>query len=112
MAVKPIELPKSEDRPEIPIRLTSWDFDDLTLRMKTPLALMPALDESGELLTLDYPPLGIRAYSENREELLPEAWTQIRMLWREYAQERDARLAPKPHRLKRALLEAIEEERR
>lgn len=91
------------------LRLSGWAFNDTYLRFREPLELSVSKEEG--LYCVEHLRLGIDAYSETRARLLYETWKQIRMLWREYALERDERLAPAALDLKRSLLEAIEEVR-
>lgn len=81
----------------------------LRLAFRQPLTLEPSMDESEQLITLEYPALGIDVFAPTREEVEDELRSNILMLWQEYAQEADDRLSPKAQRLKISLLGAIEE---
>jgi len=84
-------------------------YGNRTFRFKKYLELCPAYDETGELLCLEYEPIGIHVFADTREELLAELAEQICMLWDEYACEDDGNLTPAAIRLKRNLLAALEE---
>ena len=80
-----------------------------TFHFKTYLELCPAYDETGELLCLEYKPLGIHVFANCRKELNAELAEQICMLWDEYACEGDENLTPAAIQLKKNLLAALEE---
>jgi len=76
---------------------------------KERLELCPAYDETGELLCLEYEPMGIHVFAETRKKLMSELAEQICVLWDEYACEDDANLTRAAIQLKKNLLGAIEE---
>lgn len=80
-------------------------------RFKHKLELWPFCDETGELLCLEYEPLGIHVFADTREMLLKELAEQICMLWDEYASEANGNLSPAAVQLKKRLLAMIEEVR-
>jgi len=73
------------------------------------LDLFPTYDETGNLLCLEYTPLGIHVFAESREKLCLELAEQICMLWDEYACGDDEKLSPVAIQLKRQLLADLEE---
>lgn len=73
------------------------------------LELFPTYDETGNLLCLEYTPLGIHVFAESREELCLELAEQICLLWDEYACEDEEKLSPAAIQLKRQLLADLEE---
>ncbi|HUW61678.1 MAG TPA: hypothetical protein VMZ06_11810 [Candidatus Bathyarchaeia archaeon] len=73
------------------------------------LDLFPTYDETGNLLCLEYMPLGIHVFAESREQLCLELAEQICMLWDEYACEDEEKLSPVAIQLKRKLLADLEE---
>lgn len=91
------------------VELGNVRFKGRTFHFKKQMELHPTLDETGELLCLEYERLGIHVFAETREELLAELAEQICMLWDEYACEDDKNLTDAAIQLKNNLLCAIEE---
>jgi len=96
-------------RSEAPFRLSTLSFGDYSLRFRTPLELIPTLDESRQLICLEYPLLGIDAYAMTREELEEALKEDIDVLWRNYARADPGILAEDARIVRRNLLNAIEE---
>lgn len=81
----------------------------LTLKAVPTLTIEPTLDESKQLLCLEYGELGIDVYAPTRETLLAELHEQLAMLWREYAQASNHELDAPALQLKQALLARFSE---
>jgi len=92
-----------------PVTIEYVPYGNRTFHFKKYLEFCPTYDETGELLCLEYEPIGIRVFADTREELLAELAEQICMLWDEYACEDDGNLTPAAIRLKKDLLAALEE---
>jgi len=92
-----------------PVTIEYVPYGNRTFHFKKYLELCPTHDETGELLCIEYEPLGIHVFADTRAELLAELAEQICMLWDEYACENDGNLTPAAIRLKRNLLAALEE---
>jgi hypothetical protein len=92
-----------------PVVIDCVPYGNRTFHFKKYLELCPTYDETGELLCLEYEPIGIHVFADTREELLAELAEQICMLWDEYACEDDKNLTPAAIQLKRRLLDVLEE---
>lgn len=74
-----------------------------TFKATPSLLLEPTLDESKQLLCIEYGDLGLDVYATTRELLLTELRDQLAMLWLEYAQAPDDELDAHAQKLKQAL---------
>ncbi|NQS97374.1 MAG: hypothetical protein HQ591_02875 [candidate division Zixibacteria bacterium] len=92
-----------------PFYLTEFQYEEQTLRFMKTITLEPKLDETQQLMCLEYPLLGIDVFAYTRDELDEELEIEIGVLWRNYAIERDEMLSPKAKELKYNLLDAIHE---
>jgi hypothetical protein len=92
-----------------PIVIKHVRYRGRAFRFEKYLELCPTYDETGELLCLEYEPLGIHVFADTRGRLLAELAEQVCMLWDEYASEDDENLTPAAVRLKKNLLGALEE---
>ena len=81
----------------------------LTLKAAPALTLEPTLDETKQLLCIEFLALGLGAFASTRELLLVELHEQLAMVWREYALAPDVGLSAKAIALKRALLARFSE---
>lgn len=97
-----------KEKDEQSINLGEYDYGNFILRFRTPIQLFPTKDESGRLLRLEYPDLGIHVFAETREQLLEELWEQILFLWEDYALCCDDEMTLQSQILKKNLLKAIE----
>lgn len=89
--------------------LTQFEYPDRVLLFKDEVAIEPELDESRQLMILREDHLGIDVVASTREELFQGLVDEIGILWRNYALAPDAELSPAARRLRRSLLDAIEE---
>ena len=89
--------------------LTQFEYPDRVLFFRDEIAIEPELDESQQLMILRQDHLGIDVVGSTREELLQGLLEEIEILWRNYALAPDRELSPAARRLKRSLLDAIEE---
>jgi len=89
--------------------IESIPFNDGMLKLKSPLVLKPILNDSKQLLCIEYENLGIDVFAFTREKLLEELQEQLAALWIEYAMEDDSKLTTSARELKRQLLLAFEE---
>jgi hypothetical protein len=94
-----------------PFNVSEFQSPTGRIVLDPPRTLFPTLDETGQLLCIDCPELGISAFAPTREELLDELADEIETVWREYALERDEMLTEKALELKGRLLGAMREER-
>ena len=92
-----------------PFYLKEFHFEERTIRFRSPLKLQPELDESQQLICLEYLELGIDVYAFTREELVELLESEIEFLWRMYALADDERLTLKAAELKHNLLNTLEE---
>ena len=73
--------------------LVVTELEKLLVRMKTPLELVPVLDEeSQQYLCVSDSALGLDAFALTRDHLFDEVQEQLSMLWREYALAPDEEL--------------------
>ena len=89
--------------------LTQFEYSDRVLLFRDEVAIEPELDELQQLMILREDHLGIDVVGSTREELLQGLVEEIEILWRNYALAPDTELSPAARRLKRSLLDAIEE---
>lgn len=94
-----------------PIELREIVLEDRILRFRSPLTLKPESDETGQLLCIREPVLGIDVCAETREELYTLLFQEIEVLWFEYALEQDACLNSGALDLKHRLIRHIYEEK-
>lgn len=80
------------------------------LRLKTPLQLIPTMDEdTRQLFVINKPEIGLEVFAYTREELIAEIYDQIAFLWTEYVQCDVAELSEGGLQLRENLLAHIEE---
>src|SRR5437660_11648344 len=60
-------------------------FDSRILKPRQPLKLSPFLNESQQLICVEYEPFDIDVFAPTRRELFDELKEQIVMLWSEFA---------------------------
>lgn len=92
-----------------PFLVTSVTYGELELDANQSLSLVPYLDQSKQLICIDYPQLGIDLFAETRRKLSLELDEQIAMLWLEYARATDDELDEPASKLKIALLRTFHE---
>ncbi len=83
----------------------------LTLKARRTLGLEPNLDETKQLLCIEYEALALDVFAPTRDALLAELSEQIAMLWTEYALAEDDALDAVARRLKEELHAAFTEVR-
>jgi hypothetical protein len=93
-----------------PIDLSEVHTDTYILRFRTPIRLLPHLDESEQLICVEYPELGIDCYVQNRDELDAMLISEVDVLWRTYARGNDSRMTKGAVELGIRLRDAIKEE--
>jgi hypothetical protein len=83
---------------------------DKKLRLKVPLLLIPKLDEdTGQLLVIEEPQIGLYIFAYTRDELIHEINDQLLMMWDEYVNVSPDELALDARQLQVKLLDKIEE---
>ena len=92
-----------------PVVLSEFVYPGRVLCFVRTRAVSPRRDESGELLLLDIPALGIEAFGSTRSELIASIRDELDFLWRRIALQPDASLSTKARELKAALLGEITE---
>lgn len=105
---KIIEAFEIQDLDLSPFELSEVPYQSGRLRVRSPLVLMPNLDESQQLLVIDDDRLGIHVYAHTRELLQQELQSQLVVLWEEFACERDEVLTAEARALKERLLQLLE----
>ena len=81
-----------------------------TLVFKTPLQLVPTMDEdTKQLFVVDKPEISLNVFAYTREELIAEINDQIAFLWEEYALAEVSDLSEGAQQLRDNLLAQIEE---
>lgn len=69
------------------------ELENIPLRLKAPLELVPTLDEeSQQYLCVTETTLGLDAFALTREHLFDEVQEQLCMLWQEYGRAPEAEL--------------------
>jgi hypothetical protein len=91
------------------IRIGEIALDGHAARPKARLFAEVAFDETDRVFTARLDALGIDVFSETLQGLEDALQSQLRILWRRYACEEDAKLTPKARRLKRGMVERFEE---
>ena len=81
----------------------------VSLRVAPAFSFEPTLDESKQLLYVEYPGLGVCAFAPTREALLIELHEHLAMLWQEYALAKDVDLDAPALQLKQTLLARMTE---
>lgn len=81
----------------------------LNLRVTPVLSAEPSLDESKQLLCIEYPEFDISVFAATREALLAELHEHLAMLWQEYALANDSDLDAPALKLKQSLLARMTE---
>jgi hypothetical protein len=92
-----------------PLEISTVRHPAFSLRVAPPLSAEPRLDESKQLLCIEYPEFDISVFAATREALLTELYEHLAMLWREYALASDAELDVHALQLKQALLARMSE---
>jgi hypothetical protein len=92
-----------------PLEVSTVRHGALSLRVTPMLLLEPCLDESKQLLCIDYPEFEMAVFSATREGLLAELHEHLAMLWQEYALVTDSELDAPALQLKQALLVRLTE---
>lgn len=92
-----------------PLVIEQVRYQGRVFRFRNYLEVCPTYNETGDLLCLEYKPLGIHVFADTREGLGAELAEQVCVLWDEYACEEDANLSPAAIRLKMNLLKDLEE---
>jgi hypothetical protein len=98
------------------IDLSPFELDRITgenrqLRAKTVIELAPVLDDTCQFMCIDDENLGVQAYGKTREALREDLYSQIAMMWCEYALANDEDLTDDAVERKRFMLNAFEEAR-
>ncbi|GAB1545156.1 hypothetical protein NUACC21_78320 [Scytonema sp. NUACC21] len=93
-----------------PINIREICGHDKKLRLKTHLLLTPEMDEeSGQLLVVEEPEIGLHVFAFTRDELIHEINDQMLMMWDEYVNANVDELALDARQLRESLLEKLEE---
>ncbi|MBS1912741.1 MAG: hypothetical protein JST22_12205 [Bacteroidetes bacterium] len=92
-----------------PFIVMEFEYEGRILRFRRPLEITPTLDESQQVICLEYEPLGIDIYASTRDELDTLIYEELDVLWRNYALEDPRNLSLDARELKSKLLAAIEE---
>jgi hypothetical protein len=94
---------------ELPVE--PFVVQDMKVRPRQPVKIMIAFDREEQLFTAKVPELGIEAAAQTRDEVVDAVTAELRVLWRKYALEDDARLSEGARRLKEHLRTTFEEGR-
>jgi hypothetical protein len=92
-----------------PVDLSDIDYGKKKLHFKQGLILTPALDDTEQLYTINYPELGLELFAYTRQEITNDAKADIVFLWDEYAKADDDSLTLDAKELKLKLINAVEE---
>ena len=92
-----------------PLDVSSIQLCETHLRVSPALNAEPQLDESKQLLCMEYPAFELLVFAPTREGLLAEIQEHMAMLWVEYAQAQDHQLDTNALKLKQTLLSRLSE---
>ena len=106
---KIIDVTDIRDLDLSPIEISAVHWGVRHLNVTPTLSLQPSLDESKQLLCIEYPPLGLSVFGVTREALLAELHEHLAMLWAEYALANDNELDDVALQLKQSLLASMAE---
>ena len=106
---KIIDVTDIRDLDLSPLEISNVRWGATHLLVSPPLSLQPALDESKQLLCIDYPALHLSIFGVTREALLAELHEHLGMLWEEYALANDTELDGVALQLKQSLLACMSE---
>jgi hypothetical protein len=84
---------------------------DINVRPRRPIKIAITFDRDEQFFAAKVPELGIEAAAQTRDEVLDAVTAELRVLWRKYALEDDARLSDGARRLKENLRTTFEEGR-
>ena len=87
-----------------PLEISTVRHAAINLRVTPTLSAEPYLDESKQLLCIEYPEFDISVFAVTREALLAELHEHLAMLWQEYALASDSELDAHALQLKKLLL--------
>jgi hypothetical protein len=100
---------KIEELDLSPIEMFTVEYAGRKLSIDPPLQVVPALDESEQLLTALVGNIGLDVFAPTREELVDEVSEQIFFLWDTYALSSDEDLTESARKLKFNLLAQLED---
>lgn len=83
----------------------------MKVRPRQQVKITIAFDREEQLFTAKIPELGIEAAAQTHDEAMDAVTAELRVLWRKYALEDDARLGEGARRLKEQLRITFEEDR-
>ena len=95
-----------QEEEQIPIE--SFLLGDRSVRARREVTISIRFDREDQLFTATVPPFDIETVGETRDEVAEGVLAELRLLWRNYAQADDGRLAAGARGLKRRLLEFFE----
>lgn len=108
--VKLINVTKLEPVDLSPLNLEEIHWGEQRLRFRERIIFRPFMDEeSQQLFVVEEPLISLYAFAYTREQLIQEIHEQIVFMWNEYVKSSEANLAPDALRLRRELLNRIEE---
>jgi len=106
---KIIDVTEISDVDLSPFEISAVRHGALHLHIAPPLSAEPKLDESKQLLCMEYPAFDLLVFAPTREGLLAEAHEHLAMLWEEYALAEDSELDGPAHALKTILRARLSE---
>lgn len=92
-----------------PLEISTVRHGPVNLLIFPSLIAEPTLDDTKQLLCIEYPELEVSVFATTREALLFELHEQLAMLWQEYAQANDEQLDAIALQLKKTLLARMTE---
>jgi hypothetical protein len=106
-AIEAVEYIRPIEDEELPVE--PFMAQDRKLRPRIPLKLTIQFDREDQLFTAKVPELGLETAAETRDEAVDAVAAELRLLWRKYALEDDARLSEGARQLKEKLRAAFQE---
>ena len=92
-----------------PLEISTVRHGAVNLLVSPSLTAEPTLDDTKQLLCIEYPEFEVSVFANTREALLVELHEQLAMLWQEYAQANDEQLDAIALQLKKTLLARMTE---
>ncbi len=108
---QPIKITDVESILEVdlsPFYLSQVEWQGRVISLRSPITLVPELDDSSQLLQVRYKPFDLHVFAQTRDQVWVEINEFIAMLWEEYASEEDVNLSQPAIDLKNVLLSALE----
>lgn len=109
----PKRLVKVDDIHELdlsPFSISKFIYSNKEIFFHKPLELTPQLDETEQIILIEYPEYSINIAGYTREDIKDSIENELEIIWRNYALEDDINLTIDAQTLKRKILSSIRSE--